>query len=119
MARKVGHEVAAKVVTKQGEVTEEIEDLVACRLVGMGQPVVDRPIRAKDQKVRRGRSRSQALTSQFFRFCFEDKGAATGHFCSEGLGSNDLCVTLTSNRGLEAVIEGITNLQSIVVRRME
>jgi hypothetical protein len=78
MAGPVSHQVTDKIMAHEGQVSSEVEDFVPRRLVGVAQPVFNRPPRAKDQEIRIGHALSQALSPQLGGFRFKDKGSAIG-----------------------------------------
>src|SRR5438270_8349356 len=64
VARAVGDDVAAQVGAEQGQVADQVEDLVAGGLVGVAQAVVEGAARPEDQQVGGGGAGPQALAAQ-------------------------------------------------------
>jgi hypothetical protein len=111
MARTASDEVSAYVVAQKKQVAEYIEDLVACRLVGEAEVIIDRPARAKDQQVPVLGAWPQALLFQLQRLAFQEKSAATGDFGSEGLRRDVARVDLRMDWRRLSIVEKVTDPQ--------
>src|SRR5438128_6863000 len=95
-------------MTDKGKISDQVEDFVPGRLVGIVQSVVDRPLPTKDQKIGIGQAFSQTLPAELGRLRLQDKGPAIGDLTDEALGSNRLGMDLPAKGGMMPIIQQIT-----------
>jgi hypothetical protein len=111
--------MAPKILPKESEVADNVENLVAGRFVGEAQVIVDDFAAAiKDQQVGRGCPRSESLTPQFVRLGFQDKCSASGYFTAKLFGRDYLSMHLVGDGRLPAVIQQITDFEGVLIPGM-
>ena len=85
----------------------------------MPQLVVDGTVRAEHQQVGHFRPFAEALAAQLLGLLAEQEGAAVGEVGGEGGRRDDLRVDLATDGGERAVVEEVTDGQTVVLGGVE
>ena len=112
VARPVPDDVAAQVLAQERQVAEDVENLVAGRLVGEAQSIVDRAVRTEDHQVAHACPPAKALLPQSDRFFLEQECAATGDPPGEAGWSHVHGAHLPADRRPQAVVKQIAHPQA-------
>ena len=93
----LGYDVAEDVVAGEGEVTDEVEDLVAGELVGEAEVAVEDAVAAENDDAFFGGTADQAHVTQFLFVFAPTEGAGGGDFALVGAGGEVDGVSLTAD----------------------